>query len=84
VFSEFRAFGLLECYAALFGSWLPEILWSFSVFVELVSNADVILFSGNFKKDWSTTFFNGIETPNFCLLYGYNVLLCQTSKRVVD
>jgi len=65
----------------LVGSWLPEILWSSSVFVELVSNVDLILFSGNFKKDWETTLFNGVETLIVCLLYGYNVLPCQTNKQ---
>jgi hypothetical protein len=48
VFYEVQAFGVQRCYSALFGSWLPEILRSPSLFVELVSNVEVILFSGNF------------------------------------
>jgi len=56
-----QAFGLLGCSTALVGSWLPEISWSSSVFVELVSNMDLILFSGNFKKDLETTFLMALK-----------------------
>jgi hypothetical protein len=83
VFSEFQAFVLLGCYSALVGSWLLEILWSSSVLVELVSNVDIILCSGNFKEKWETAFVNDTETPNVCVLNGCNTLPCQTSQRVV-